>query len=276
MLAFMKIKKIFFYLFFVQASYAYDANDNISKYLEYFSFIGFGNAGNYKNGEMQIVDDYDAMLQIQHQYYNQFIKKGLKHDAAKQYSRVGIVQEDPYWIWLRDPLILPNHTTTAYNRFFPRSGLNGVSGIVVMGVDEDHKILINIIFRHATRAWEVELPRGAREKHETSEQAAFRELEEETGFRAKNLIKIATIASDSGILSNFMDLYVATDLTFFKSNREACEAIGDCISVSKQALKQAFVDGFVEIEIRGNKVKVFCRDSYLASALLIAEAKSIL
>lgn len=270
----MKIKNIFFCLFLVQSSYA--TNENIDKYLEYFSFVNFGNIGDYQNGEIQIVNDYESMLRIQHEYCNQFIKKGLKNDKAKQYSRVGVVQEDPYWIWLRDPLILPNRTTTAYNRFFPRSGLNGVSGIVVMGIDKKHKILINIIFRHATRSWEVELPRGAREKNETSEQAAFRELEEETGFRAKNLIKIASIASDSGILSNFMDLYIATDLNFFKSNREDCEAIGDSIAISKQSLKQAFVDGFIEVEIKGSKVKAFCRDSYLAAGLLIAETKSIL
>lgn len=253
------------------------AHENIIKYLEYLPASHFGQIGDYTRGEMQIVDSYDAILDVQNKYYNEFIQKGYAPIDAEKYSRVGVVTEDKYWIWLRDPLILPNGKTTAYNRFFPKTALNGAAGVSVMGISKESKVLINIIFRHATREWELELPRGGRGKQETSEEAALRELAEETGTQAKSALKIGSIASDSGILTNIMDIFVVRD--FISSNemdREECEAIDECRLLSKQELKEAFANGFIELSIKGRKVKVYCRDSLLASALLLAEIRGML
>ncbi|MDE3046320.1 MAG: NUDIX hydrolase [Verrucomicrobiota bacterium] len=160
-------------------------------------------------------------MNIQDKYYHEFLRKGCSPSVANEYSRVGVVAEDRYWIWFRDPLILPNGKTTAYNRFFPKSGLNGVAGVSVMGISKEGKVLVNLIFRHATREWEIELPRGGRGKNETAEEAAFRELAEETGIRGETALKIASIASDSGILSNVLDIFVVKDFHFSnETNRE--------------------------------------------------------
>ncbi len=258
-----------------QCSYA--SHGNITKYLKYLPFSHFGQIGDYKKGEMQIVDTYDAIIKVQDQYYREFIEKGFSSIDAEKYSRVGVVFEDKYWIWLRDPIILPNGKTTAYNRIIATNGLNGASGVSVMVISKENKVLVNITFRHATRGWEIELPRGGRKIFETSEMAALRELEEETGVKAKSAVKIASIASDSGILTNVLDVFVVKN--FSNSNetkREEFEAIYECLFLSKKELKEAFVNGFVELSIKGSKVKVFCRDAFLASALLIAETKGIL
>lgn len=262
-------------LFCIQGLYA-TAHENIIRYLDYLPSSNFGQIGDYTKGEMQIIDNYDAILQVQNQYYNEFIQRGCAPDEAEKYSRVGVVAEDRYWIWLRDPLILPNGKTTAYNRFFPKSGLNGAAGVSVMSISKENTVLVNVIFRHATREWEIELPRGGRGKHETSEEAALRELLEETGIKAKSALKIGSVASDSGILANTLDIFVVKD--FFSTNetdREDCEAIHDCVFLSKQQLKQAIVGGSIELIIHGHKINVCCRDPFLASALLIAETKGI-
>lgn len=252
-------------------------SENITKYLQYLTAPNFGRLGDYTKGEMQLVDTYDGILEVQNKYYDEFIRKGCLPALAKEYSRVGVIAEDRYWIWLRDPLVLPNGQTTAYNRFFPKSGLNGPAGVSVMGISKEGKILVNLIFRHATREWELELPRGGRGKSETAEQAALRELAEETGIQGQKAIKLVSIASDSGILANVLDVFVVKDFySSTETNREECEAIHDCIFLSKQELKEAFVNGYIELNMHGNKVNVFCRDSFLASALLVAETKGIL
>jgi ADP-ribose diphosphatase len=272
----MQIKRIFFVsILFIQSQFA--STVNIEKYLDYLHFSNIGRIGDFNQQEMQIVDDYNAIYGIQQKYYNEFIAKGCNHFDAERYSRVGVVEEDKYWIWFRDPLILPNGKTTAYNRFFPKSGLNGSAGVSVMGISQQKEILVNVIFRHATREWEMELPRGGREKDETSKQAALREFKEETGITAKKAFKIGSIASDSGILANVLDIFVTQELSNPKNTkREDCEIIHECLFISKNEIKKAFVDGFTFLEINKKKVKVFCRDPFLASALLIAETKEIL
>src|SRR3989344_7127767 len=196
----MRLKFLFFAsLFSLQGLSA--SHESIDRYLKYLSSSpNFGRCGDHIKGEMQIVADRDLILQIEEKYYNEFIQKGYSPLEAEKCSRVGVVEEDAYWLWLRDPLILPNGKTTAYNRFFAKKGLCcDVPGIAVMAVSKEKEILLNIIFRHATREWEMELPKGGREKDETSEQAALRELEEETGIKGENALKIASIASESGV-----------------------------------------------------------------------------
>lgn len=271
------IKALFFTgFFFVQGLFA--SNHSIDAYLEYLSSHHLGRRGDYTKGEMQIVDRREEILEIQKRYYNEFLQKGCSPEEAEKYSRVGVIEEDARWVWLRDPLILPNGKTTAHNRFFPKNQLfHGVPGVSVMAISDTKEILVNVIFRHATREWEIELPRGGVEKDETPEKAALRELREETGVRANKAVKIASIAPDSGTLASTLDIFVVNEIALSgERSLDDCEVIHDCLFLSKQALKQAFVDGVIELEIGGNRVKVFCRDPFLASALLVAEAKSLL
>lgn len=258
-----------------QALYA--SHSNIDRYLEYASAPNFGRFGDHTRGEMQIVASYDEILKVQENYRNEFLKKGFSLAESESYSRVGVVAEDKYWIWFRDPLILPNGKTTAYNRFFPKTGLNGTPGIATMAISQGKEILVNVHFRHATREWEIELPRGTRYAKETSAQAALRSLEEETGVVAPQAEKLAAIASDSGILMNVLELFVIRNAQMdLQPHRDECTAIHSCFFLPKERLKQAFVDGFIGMEIQGVKTKVFCRDSFLASAILVGETKGML
>lgn len=266
------------YIFFLSAIVPINAtNENITQYLEYAKAPNFGQIGDFSQGEMQLIDQFDSMMDVQKQYYDQFIQRGHSPDEAERFSRVGVVFEDKYWIWFRDPIRLPNGKTTAHNRFFPKSALNGAAGVSVMGISQENKILVNLIFRHATRSWEIELPRGGRGKHETSEQAALRELKEETGILAKEGFFLGSIASDSGILANVLDIFAVKDFDVTDEiEREDCEAISDCLFLSKETIKKAFAEGYLHLDHEGAKVKAYCRDAFLSSAILIAETKGIL
>lgn len=67
--------------------------------------------------------------------------------------------------------------------------------------------------RPNTGATLIEIPAGTLEPHEHPDQAAPRELEEETGYTAQSLRKIAEFFPSPGVLSEKTNLYVAEGLT---------------------------------------------------------------
>lgn len=72
----------------------------------------------------------------------------------------------------------------------------------VLPLLEDGRIAMLRCFRHATRAWALEIPRGVRERGETVEDCAFREAEEETGAiatPASRAIDLGSFHSDDGM-----------------------------------------------------------------------------
>ncbi len=265
---------VFFSLLFIQSLIG--AETDLDQYLKFQSVPNFGRFGDHTNSEMEIIHDKQQILEIQQEYYQQFINKGFQPEEAKQFSKIGIVEQDRYWVWLRDPIVLPNGHLTGYNRLFPKTSINGTCGVSVMGVTKNKEILVIVIFRHATREWELELPRGGRDPKETSQEAALRELEEETGYQGAHCKQLGSIAAESGFLSAITDLFFVSELSLTKASRDECESIDKCLFLSKDALKQAFTKGYILIELNGQKQKVFCRDAYLASALLFAETQGLL
>jgi ADP-ribose pyrophosphatase len=59
----------------------------------------------------------------------------------------------------------------------------------------------------------LEIPAGTLEPHETAEQAAPRELAEETGYQAQRWRKLAVFYPSPGVLDERTHLFVAEDLT---------------------------------------------------------------
>ena len=109
------------------------------------------------------------------------MKKGLSVQLAKEWSRVGIIAEDSYLYWIRDAVVFPSGLSGTYDRILWKSSLNGPPGIVIAPTIHK-KILVNLNYRHATRSWEVELPRGLRHKDETLLEASERELHQEISY----------------------------------------------------------------------------------------------
>ena len=68
--------------------------------------------------------------------------------------------------------------------------VDNVDGTVIIPVTPDRKIITIRQYRYTVNSFGLEIPAGAVDADETPEQAARRELEEETGYRADDLIKI--------------------------------------------------------------------------------------
>lgn len=80
-------------------------------------------------------------------------------------------------------------------------------------------------YRHATGTVLVELPAGTLNPGEDPRDCALRELEEETGYRANQLIERARFYTTPGFTTEFMYLYEALDLVKTQTNFDEDEAI---------------------------------------------------
>ncbi|MFC0039747.1 NUDIX hydrolase [Actinomadura rayongensis] len=65
------------------------------------------------------------------------------------------------------------------------------------------------VFRHATRRWHVEFPRGFAEAGETGAQTAARELTEEVGVPPAVVEPLGTLHTDTGMTSGEVGLFWA-------------------------------------------------------------------
>ena len=84
---------------------------------------------------------------------------------------------------------------------------------VVMPVDDKRRVLLVRQYRLPALKYLWELPAGRIDPGETALQGAKRELREETGYRAKKLIKLAEFYPSPGFLAEKMTIFLAKDLT---------------------------------------------------------------
>ncbi|MDR4500705.1 MAG: NUDIX hydrolase [Nitrospirales bacterium] len=105
-----------------------------------------------------------------------------------------------------DTVTLPNGTTADLEMIRHP----GASAIVPIK-DDGHVILIRQ-FRHAADGFIYEIPAGKLNAGEDPRDCAFRELEEEIGYRPGNLELLTSIFTAPGFTDEVIHIYKATDL----------------------------------------------------------------
>ena len=226
---------------------------------------------------MQIATDPAEIDQIQKMQEARLLRKGFSREQAAEFSRVGIVNEDQYWIWLRDAVYFPQGATGTYDRLLWRSALTRkFHGVAVLPILPSGQIVLLLNYRHATRSWELELPRGGTEPHETLEEAALRELKEETGLVAASVIFLGEVAPDTGVHATVIPVYFGRIAAQEEANPEDSEAIAGVMTFTKDELKEGLLRGFVEVSIQGVPQRVALRDAFLTFSLLQAEYRNLL
>lgn len=129
----------------------------------------------------------------------------IEHGQPAEWSEVGVVYEDPYLCVVRDAVTFPDGATGTYIRVFHRDLRE--AGAAILPV-VNRRIALVRHFRHATRAWHYEIPRGFCDGA-TPATAARTELAEEIGATASRLIDLGALQTDSGLLGSATHLYLA-------------------------------------------------------------------
>lgn len=117
-------------------------------------------------------------------------------------TRVGVLAEDPYMTVMRDAVRFADGSYGLYNRLMVPSG---AALLPVL----DGAIILLYRFRHGTRTWHLEAPRGSFSGVGTHEDEARRELREEIGADAVEVIDLGELHSTTGCLDEAHRLYLA-------------------------------------------------------------------
>lgn len=84
--------------------------------------------------------------------------------------------------------------------------------VAIVAFKDEETIILVEQFRVALNKVLLEIPAGKLEKGEDIKNCAHRELEEETGFKAKNMEYLGAIATGAGFTDEVIHIYKATEL----------------------------------------------------------------
>lgn len=135
------------------------------------------------------------------------INAWLKKD--KNSIRIGTVFGDPFVVVLRDLVEFPGGSRNGYIRLYNRAYLEGGAAGVVMLPEMNGKLLLMHQFRHATRSWHWEIPRGFGEAGVQAETQARAEIEEEIGGEIAELTNLGLYFNNTGLEGNPIYLFLA-------------------------------------------------------------------
>jgi ADP-ribose pyrophosphatase len=117
-------------------------------------------------------------------------------------TRVGVLSEDPYLLALRDAVRFPDGGLGLYNR------LVVPPGVAILPLLGERIVLIHR-FRHGTRGFHYEIPRGMAAHPGDPAEDARRELEEEIGTAPRELVPLGRMHPSSGVVNESITLFLA-------------------------------------------------------------------
>jgi len=145
-------------------------------------------------------------------------------------------------------------------RMYLRDTVEHPGAVALIPMLDDEIILIRQ-FRLAAGRVLFEIPAGTLEQDESPEKCAARELTEETGYRAGNLVKLSHCFLAPGYSSEMIHFYLATELQLGKQQLDDEEAIQVCPTPMRKALEMVRSN---EIEDAKTMVGILLYERYLA------------
>lgn len=188
---------------------------------------------NPPDGAIEILLDPEQVVAAERATAEALVRAGL----PAGWARTGVVFEDQYGIAIRDAVRMPGGRLGTYVRWM---NPGNVSGVVVLPVI-DGAVLMVRHFRHATRRWHLELPRGFGEPGSSPSDSALRELREETGAVPDRLVELGEVYPDSGMSGTSVWLYYA-EVSGYGAHG-ADEGIESIVPLPPKELAEMIADG---------------------------------
>ena len=105
-----------------------------------------------------------------------------------------------------DDILLPNDQPAK------RVVVDHVGAAAILPLTHDHRVVLVRQYRYAIGKESLEIPAGKKDfRGEPGLACAVRELEEETGYRAKTIKKLTAFYTAIGFSNELIELYVGTD-----------------------------------------------------------------
>jgi ADP-ribose pyrophosphatase len=117
--------------------------------------------------------------------------------------------------------------------------------IAVIAVDNDGALLLVKQYRTPTGKELLEIPAGGIDGDETPEEAAVREMQEETGFKPRKLVKLGGVFSAPGFTDEYLYIFLATDLVPSRLVAEDTDEI-QIMRVPPEKLRDMIAAGEIE------------------------------
>ncbi|EIX2793922.1 NUDIX hydrolase [Staphylococcus pseudintermedius] len=134
---------------------------------------------------------------------------------------------------------LPNNET-AYREVVKHNG-----AVAICALTPDQQVILVKQYRKALEQELLEIPAGKLEPGEDRESAAMRELEEETGYKAKKLTLIGEVYGTPGFSNEKISVYFADNLVEGKVNLDEDEFV-EKVLYSLDDVKKAVEDRTIE------------------------------
>lgn len=157
-----------------------------------------------EDSPLQIILDKEKILAWQSKR-----KKELSQlKDPSEWAEIGILFDDPYLKVIRDLVRFPSGRLGGYNRIINSADLEGGRGAAILPMFEGEIVLLHQ-FRHPTRSWHYEIPRGFGEPNLSPEENAKQEILEEIEGTIEELIPLGGFHTNTGIEGNNVALYFA-------------------------------------------------------------------